>query len=392
MTKPHEPLMRPDLHLDAIVGLMDSLTIRAVEAQSERESLHGDIEILKTHGWLGACAPMEAGGLGLSYQGASLNLALDFLFRLGGANLSLGRLFEGHANACKLVHMLATKDQADLVWEKVRAGGILGVWGADGQNPVAVNLNAPTPSLSGEKAFCSGLGIVTLAIVSAASAGGLQLLLIDVTETERGDPSHWQLSGMQATQSGTYNFDTMAPEKLILLGPPDAYYGEPHFFGGQWRYLALHAGCVAEMAQTINLHLNSLNRPATDSEAMRMARLVGLSQQSMMWATHVANQTEVLANPEAGLQAIIGREMVECSCVEAVTLAERIIGTQAFKYGHRLERLCRDLRTYLRQAALDQRLIHAGQSVLALSATGQSFLEQCGAMPLHERGHNSLRR
>jgi hypothetical protein len=139
------------------------------------------------------------------------------------------------------------------------------------------------------------------------------------------------------------------------------------------------------MAQTINLHLNSLNRPATDSEAMRMARLVGLSQQSMMWATHVAYQTEVLANPEAGLQAIIGRELVECACVEAMTLAERIIGTQAFKYGTRLERLCRDLRTYLRQAALDQRLIHAGRSLLALSATGQSFLEQCGAMPLHER-------
>jgi hypothetical protein len=115
---------------------------------------------------------------------------------------------------------------------------------------------------------------------------------------------------------------------------------------------------------------------------LRLARIVGLSKQCMLWASSIARDTEIDCNPDAGTQAIIGREFVENACIEAMTLAERTIGTQAFQKGSRIEQLCRDLRTYLRQAALDQRLIQAGRTLFALSPTGQAFLASCGAMPL----------
>jgi alkylation response protein AidB-like acyl-CoA dehydrogenase len=395
----------PPLNSDPLDVLMDTLALRARQVSREHDSLQDDVRILHAHGWLMACAPTEAGGLGLGYKSGHFDLALDFLFRLGSSNLALGRLFEGHMNACKLVAMLGSPEQAFAVWEKIRAGALLGVWGADGQKPVTLQscvaqamapmekFDQPGPllqelpkaegqdrlHLAGEKAFCSGLGCVSLAIVSSRSKDGLQLVLADVDDPPRHDKSQWLLSGMQATQSGTFDFEDFPQTRFSLLGPPDAYFEEPHFLGGQWRYLALYAGAVATIAQAVSHHLQKLQRPPSDSEKMRLAQIVGLAHQVRLWAGSIGHDTEVAPDRDASVQAVIGRELVEHACVEAMALAERVIGTRAYQVGTRIERVCRDLRTYLRQAALDQRLSHAGQKILALSPTGQSFLAHCGA-------------
>ena len=364
---------------DAISALMEKLTTRAYAGHTQNTNLQEDLNLLHAHGWLVACAPVEEGGLGLGYQTASLALATDFLFRLGGANLALGRLFEGHANACKLVYMLATPNQARIVWRQIAQGAFMGVWGADGHHPVVLDTHTGIPHLSGQKAFCSGLDSVTLAIVSASSPSGLQLILADVTDPTRADASQWQLSGMQATRSGTYDFENLPESRFTLLGAQDAYYNEPHFLGGQWRYLALYAGCLCAIAQAVSTHLRALSRPASDVELMRLARIVALTKQAQLWAESIAYDTEFAANPNAGIHAVLGREQVEHACLEAIALAERTVGTRAFTLGTRLEQLCRDLRTYLRQAALDQRLVDAGQNLLSLNPTSQAFKMQCGA-------------
>jgi alkylation response protein AidB-like acyl-CoA dehydrogenase len=387
--------MLPSSDPEALVSLMDTLTLRARQVAAEQDDLRDDIRILHAHGWLMACAPGHAGGWGLGYEPDHFDLALDFLFRLGTANLALGRLFEGHMNACKLVAMLGSPEQACQVWGKVRDGALLGVWGADGQKPVTLQFGRPDTTASieemsrvklenqvrigGEKAFCSGLGCVSLAIVSARTANGLQLVLADVDDPPRYDKSQWLLSGMQATQSGTFDFEDFPEARFTLLGPPDAYFEEPHFLGGQWRYLALYAGALATIAQAVSHHLQHLQRPPSDSEKMRLAQIVGLAHQVRLWAGSIGRDTEVAPDRDASVQAVIGRELVEHACIEAMALAERVIGTRAYQVGTRIERVCRDLRTYLRQAALDQRLSHAGQKILALSPTGQSFLAHCGA-------------
>ena len=371
-----------------LLALMDRITQNCLSAPSEKDSLTRDINALAEEGWLFACVPYEAGGSGLSYETPSVDVALDFFFRLGAANLSLGRLFEGHVNACKLINTLAKPEQATMVWEKIKKGAFLGVWGADGHKPVSIQTNSDTHSLNGAKSFCSGLGNVSLAIVSAKTVEGLQLILADVSQQSRGDPEQWQLSGMQATRSGTYDFQDLPFDQFSLLGAPNAYYEEPHFLGGQWRYLALHAGCVAAIAQEVSTHIKAMNGNVSDSTAVRVARIVGLSKQAMMWARSIAYDTEIYVNLETGTQAILGRELVESACVEAIALAERTVGTRAFQSGSRLERLCRDLRTYLRQAALDQRLVTAGHNLLALDPNSQRFFEHCGGS--YEKGRSAF--
>lgn len=65
-------------------------------------------------------------------------------------------------------------------------------------------------------------------------------------------------------------------------------------------------------------------------------------------------------NPGVAIYVLLAREAVEAACVEVMDLAERAIGTAAHGTAHPVDRMCRDLRFYLRQAALDDKLARAG--------------------------------
>ena len=78
----------------------------------------------------------------------------DALVALGRANLSAGRIFEGHVNAIKLL---------DLYGSGERPSGLLGIWGADGPDPVRIENGI----LRGQKLFASGADVLDHVIVTA---------------------------------------------------------------------------------------------------------------------------------------------------------------------------------------------------------------------------------
>jgi hypothetical protein len=49
----------------------------------------------------------------------------------------------------------------------------------------------------------------------------------------------------------------------------------------------------------------------------------------------------------------LGRIAVEAACLDAMRLVQRSIGLSSFRQGTPVERICRDLATYLRQPAPD---------------------------------------
>jgi len=55
----------------------------------------------------------------------------------------------------------------------------------------------------------------------------------------------------------------------------------------------------------------------------------------------------------------LARVAVEQACNQAMQLAQRSLGLAAFVRPHPVERLCRDLATYLRQPAMDMVLDEA---------------------------------
>ncbi len=107
------------------------------------------VEALRRSGLLAACAPAEAGGLGLAHHPEDPEALMEALAAVGRADLSAGRIFEGHVNAVKLVDLHATGEARARWLKEAAAGALFGVWGADGPQPARLRdgrLGAPSAS------------------------------------------------------------------------------------------------------------------------------------------------------------------------------------------------------------------------------------------------------
>jgi alkylation response protein AidB-like acyl-CoA dehydrogenase len=127
-----------------------------------------DIAALTAEGLLRAPLPSGEGGhgWGTAPDGAApLSAALRLV---GRASLPLGRLYEGHANAAKLVLRRGSAHQAKRAARDLHAGHLFGVWNTDA--PGEAPLTLENGVLKGRKVLCSGAGGVALALVTARDA------------------------------------------------------------------------------------------------------------------------------------------------------------------------------------------------------------------------------
>ncbi|MBE7186432.1 MAG: acyl-CoA dehydrogenase, partial [Methylobacterium mesophilicum] len=119
---------------------------------------------------------------------------LRTLHSVGRRDLPLGRLFEGHVDALQIICRYGSPQQRNAVERFAREGAVFGVWNADLPGDP---LRLGDSGLSGGKAFASGAGILTHALVSAAAADGRrQLLLLDLADLPPAiDRSWWRVTG-----------------------------------------------------------------------------------------------------------------------------------------------------------------------------------------------------
>jgi alkylation response protein AidB-like acyl-CoA dehydrogenase len=200
---------------------------RAAVIDHSGGGLTEEVNWLRDAGWLANCLPSRAGGRGWGIELSAIPETIRALRLLGRANLSVARLFEGHMNAVKLVHLHGEGVQIRSTWALVRRGGVLGVWGADAPgDPVHLRDSSRGPILSGAKRFASGLGILAEAVVSARDGEQTRLCLAPCLEPGRMDTSCWNMAGMRATASGTYDFDNvdiagrlLATRRIIISNP-----------------------------------------------------------------------------------------------------------------------------------------------------------------------------
>jgi alkylation response protein AidB-like acyl-CoA dehydrogenase len=69
------------------------------------------------------------------------------------------------------------------------------------------------------------------------------------------------------------------------------------------------------------------------------------------------------AGEDAVAIVLLAREFVERTALEVMQIAERSLGTAAFFDGHPADRIRRDLGFFLRQAALDEKLMKAARMI-----------------------------
>lgn len=346
------------------------------DGADEEAGLDGAVAELAEGGWLRAPLPASIGGAGLgtSASPVSTALALDTLRALGRVDLPLARLYEGHVNAVKLIELYADAPLRALVRERVRAGTLMGVWGAPGRDPLRVEGCAPDGwTLAGSKAFASGLGTVGLAVVTVEDpieTGASRLLLLDVDDPSRQHPDEWHASGMRATRSGGYRFDGVCLSPERALGAPGVYEREPWFEGGTWRYVAAQVGAMEGLLDDCVVELVARSRADGPYQAARIGRAAALAVGARALVERTAHQVES-ADPDdaeatrrAVALALLARERVEEDAVALLGLVERALGVAAFACGHPIERRRRDLGLYLRQAAPDAKLARAAAAVV----------------------------
>lgn len=332
--------------------IVAAFTSPRADAQDRGESdLSDEVALLGQTGLIGAL--LRTGDAARDARPDVLDTieAVRILRILGGANLSLGRLFEGHLNAVQLVRLYGTPRQNARVAQATAGGALLGVWGADGPEPLRLEHDR----VRGAKRYASGLGLVTLALVPATLAdGSTQLLLLDANDPARADASSWSMRGMRATRSGDYDFSGLPAGAEARVGAPDDYKREPWFVGGIWRCAAAQLGAVERIAAEIARDLGERKRLDHPLQMERVGRAIAAARTARLWVEDAAVRVDSASDvTRAVAVSAFSRLQTEAAGMAVIDLAERAVGLTGFAAGHPLERVSRDLSVYLRQANPD---------------------------------------
>ena len=305
-------------------------------------------EPLRRFGLFVDALPAGEGGCDLLDKGPLANA----LMMVGGADLSAGRIFEGHVNAVKLVFRYGDDEQRRTLAEDIRGGAVCGVWNAETPPGLSLIRDAGGARLAGRKIYCSGLGLVTRPLITARLCDGAPVMLAPRLKGPLAhDLSGWTVQGMRATATGTVDFDGLEVSGPAIVGQPGDYYRAPLFKGGAWRFAAVQTGALLRLAALMRAELRARGR---DCDPHQMARLGGLAlaaETAELWVARAACMAEDADQDPAATEAYVNlaRLAVEKAALEGMGLAQRGLGLSAFTRPNPVERVVRDLSTYLRQ-------------------------------------------
>ncbi|OAS25507.1 acyl-CoA dehydrogenase family protein [Methylobacterium platani] len=358
---PSEPGRDPVAAARRVAGLAAS----RADAQDRDDGFPAeDVADLAWGGLLAAPVPAGEGGAGLGDAPGAADLA-EVLRLVGSGSLALGRVYEGHVNALQLVARFADPEARRALFAEARAGHLFGVWNTE-PSPGGLVLGADG-RLTGAKTFASGAGHVTRALVTARRPGETapRMLVVALEPGARADLSAWRAQGMRASATGTVDLTGLAP--LRLVGGPDDYHRQPHFSGGAWRFAAVQLGGIEAVFEAWRGHLARTGRGDDPHQLARLGEGAIALEGARLFVARAAGLVADGALPAERIVAFVDltRLAVERAGLEVLGLAQRSVGLQGFLRGHPLERLSRDLATYLRQPAPDRALTGAAATILA---------------------------
>jgi alkylation response protein AidB-like acyl-CoA dehydrogenase len=303
--------------------------------------------------------------LGLVGKPPLLSVEVERLLRvlaaIGRGNLSVGRIYEGHVNALLLIRWFGSPSQRKHLETSASGGALFGVWNTDlPDNPVRMDNGI----LQGAKSFASGADGLTYAVITAARPEGRQMLIVPVKGLST-DRSWWKPLGMRASGSHVVSFNNSV-DIDFMLGVPDDYIREPLFSAGVIRCAAVHVGGAHAVFDAALEHMRRTRRANDPHQQHRLGQMATEVAGGYAWLDYAAaSWARIDKLPAATLIACMNaaRGAIERAALNVMELAERSIGVAGMMAPHPLERLMRDLRTYLRQPNPDGALASVGAAV-----------------------------
>jgi alkylation response protein AidB-like acyl-CoA dehydrogenase len=199
-------------------------------------------------------------------------------------------------------------------------------------------------------------------VVTAANEDGAsQMLVVSLGAGERVEQLAAPLQGMRAAVTGAVDFDGCVVSPDACLGRPGDYLREPDFSAGAWRGSAVAFGGLCGLVALLQAQLGTTGRLDNPHNLQRLGSAMITCETSRLWVHRVARVAEDQAGEPEKIVAYVGlaRIAIETACLDAMRLAQRSLGLSAFRQGKPVERICRDLATYLRQPAPDEVLTEA---------------------------------
>ncbi|GCE78919.1 acyl-CoA dehydrogenase family protein [Komagataeibacter oboediens] len=346
--------------------------LAACRAELEAEASAGDaqatfptagLQRLRQLGVLAAALPRVHGGLGLGTEPHGAAGLLHMLRLVGQGSMALGRVVEGHVNAIRLVCLYGTSAQVARIAQDVHDDALYGLWVTDGATPLRMEQAAGGLMLHGGKAFASAARQATHALVTArAERDATRMLLVALDEGRTVQAGGAGLAGMRGAGTGQCDLTGMAVLPAAMVGQPGDYLRQPEFSAGAWRGMAVALGGIERLSALLRSQLATRGRAAAPAQQARIGRALIAAETALLWTRRAARMASGQDQVDAGDIAAtvnLGRLAVERAGLEVIELVERGLGLSAFVRGNVVERLVRDLATYLRQPAPDETLCEA---------------------------------
>jgi alkylation response protein AidB-like acyl-CoA dehydrogenase len=352
----------------SLMGAARNVADRAFMSASayDEDGAYPAAEVAALHeaGLLAAVLPCEFGGAGLG------GLALcEALRQIGSGSLPLGRLFEGHVNAIGLILRYGRREQISLVAREVREGKMLGVWNTDDAQNLRLIGEGGRYRLDGRKILASGAGHIERPIVTATDEQGRRLIVMPhLAPGERADLSQWTAHGMRASATGAVDFSGIAVEPIEIVGSDGDYERQPAFSGGAWRFAAVHQGGMERLLDLLREHLRRTGRGGDLHQAARLGHAAIVTETARLWVERAPAIAEIPSETKSPDRIVayvnLARLAVERAGLDLMELIHRSVGLQGFMRPNPIERISRDLATYLRQPGPDRALTSAAAWML----------------------------
>ncbi len=267
-------------------------------------------------------------------------------------DIVVGRLLEAHADADAIL--------AEVAGTRVVPGQWWGVWAAEPPSPVVTAERTSAGwVLVGTKAWCSGAGLCTHALVTARVDDQRPMFAVHLAHPGVSvDLSGWAAAGMSRSATGSVTFERVPADPV---GEPSAYLGRPGFWHGGAGVAACWLGGAEKVADTLRRA-----GPRLDDHGAAHLGAVDAALAAAGWSLRSA-ATEVDERPAdvdgAKVRTHRVRAIVEAAATQTLDHVGRALGAAPLATDPSHTQAVSDLLVYLRQSHAERDLAALGRLV-----------------------------
>jgi hypothetical protein len=298
-------------------GLLAAANESARQAASSDDVASADVSLmeavasLRRSGLLSAPLPRRLGGAGLGLPPEADRRLCSILRLLGSGSLALGRVYEHHVSALRLIGAHGTAEQISRTVEDVRTGHLFGFWYLDDSD---APLLAASPLSDGpvvEGSLCaSGPAVVDRPLV-AVCLPSEEIALI----------SPWLLGrhrneGTGATARVDLPGVALRSHDLVAVLPSNSL--ETALSGGVWSEAAVHLGRIESILEDLRDHHRASGHDHDPRGLARLGEAAMAVETARLMVERAATQAQAgkgaghQASANAGLAGLAVGKAGEC--------------------------------------------------------------------------------